>query len=86
MSSDDSSRPAIIDELSPYGTFIVAATEQRFSPAQAALRRALHYCRFLLPTLAVIAGIALILINQSQDIARNIAGIALVIGGIWDHK
>ena len=86
MNLDDSAKPEIIDELSPYGTFIVAHTAPRFNPTIAALRRALHWFRFLFPTFAVIAGIALILMNQGQDVAQNIAGVALVVGGIWDHR
>ena len=47
------------------------------------LRRALHLCRMLLPTLAIIAGIMLIL--QEHEMATQLAGVALVVGGVWDH-
>ena len=85
MNYDDSPKPEDIDQVSPIGTLIAAQNTRRPSPKTAALRRILHSCRTLLPTLAIMAGIALILGQHGQDVTINIAGVALVVGGVWDH-
>ena len=48
------------------------------------LLRALHSSRMFLPALAIIAGI--ILIINGDSIVAELAGIALVVGGVWDHR
>ena len=46
------------------------------------MRSVLHCCRIMLPNLVIIAGIWLIL--QANLTEANVAGVALVVGGVWD--
>ena len=85
MSDNDSSSPERIDPLVSRDASIAGQSGRRNNPTTAALRSVLRSCRLLLPTLSVIGGIALILSHQGQDAIANIAGVALVVGGIWGH-
>ena len=65
------------------GELQMTNSARRVTPTILRLRRASHLYRMLLPTLAIIAGI--MLIGPEHEMATQMAGVALVVGGVWDH-
>ena len=78
-------KPETMGQHSPNDEFVVVPTDRPYSHASASLKWVLKGSRFLLPTVAIIVGTALILNHQGQNVMVDILGILLVVGGAWNQ-